>query len=257
MRATARALNEVTKPENAEEAVDIAMRLSGAAEERRESVKLQWQETIPRLQTKNTAGKPYGWMSEADWQEASDILLEDRNDRQAVPGRQTSTATPSCRRTDDDRAMNREVIGIDDVSLVYRAKNSAVHALDRVSIGAAEGEFVALVGPSGCGKSTLLKLVSGLIPPSGGVIRVNRQPVRGPTASIGIVFQNPLLMAWRSTLRNILLQIEIRGLPSRELSRDGARADRAGRTGGLRGRIPASAVRRHATAGRPLPRADP
>ena len=78
---------------------------------------------------------------------------------------------------------------------------------------AAEGEFVALVGPSGCGKSTLLKLVSGLIPPSGGVIRVNRQPVRGPTASIGIVFQNPLLMAWRSTLRNVLLQIEIRGLP--------------------------------------------
>ena len=84
-------------------------------------------------------------------------------------------------------ATNREVIAIEDVSLVYRAKNSAVHALDRVSIGAAEGEFVALVGPSGCGKSTLLKLVSGLIPPSGGVIRVNRQPVRGPTASIGIV----------------------------------------------------------------------
>jgi NitT/TauT family transport system ATP-binding protein len=110
-------------------------------------------------------------------------------------------------------ATNREVIAIEDVSLVYRAKNSAVQALDRVSIGAAEGEFVALVGPSGCGKSTLLKLVSGLIPPSGGVIRVNRQPVRGPTASIGIVFQNPLLMAWRSTLRNVLLQIEIRGLP--------------------------------------------
>ena len=62
--------------------------------------------------------------------------------------------------------MNREVIGIDDVSLVYRAKNSAVHALDRVSLAACEGEFVALVGPSGCGKSTMIKLVSGLIPPS-------------------------------------------------------------------------------------------
>ena len=71
VRATARALNEVAKPENAEQGVDIAMRLSGAAEERRESVKLQWQETLPRLQTKNSAGKPYGWMSEADWQEAS------------------------------------------------------------------------------------------------------------------------------------------------------------------------------------------
>jgi NitT/TauT family transport system substrate-binding protein len=76
VRATARALNEVAKPENAEQGVDIAMRLSATAEERRESVKLQWQETLPRLQTKNSAGKPYGWMSEADWQEASDILLK-------------------------------------------------------------------------------------------------------------------------------------------------------------------------------------
>jgi len=76
VRATARALNEVTKPENATEGVDIAMRLSETAEDRRESVALQWQETLPRLQTKNSAGKPYGWMSDADWQEASDILLK-------------------------------------------------------------------------------------------------------------------------------------------------------------------------------------
>jgi NitT/TauT family transport system ATP-binding protein len=108
--------------------------------------------------------------------------------------------------------MPREVIGVEDVSLVYRARTSAVHALDRVSLCACKGEFVALVGPSGCGKSTLLKLVAGLIPPSSGVIRVNGKVVAGPTPSIGIVFQNPLLMAWRSTLRNILLQVEIRGL---------------------------------------------
>jgi NitT/TauT family transport system ATP-binding protein len=108
--------------------------------------------------------------------------------------------------------MSREVIGIDGVSLVYRTKSTAVQALDRASLAASAGEFVALVGPSGCGKSTLVKLVSGLIPPSGGTIRVNGAPVRGPTPSIGIVFQSPVLMAWRTTLRNILLQIEIRGL---------------------------------------------
>jgi NitT/TauT family transport system ATP-binding protein len=110
-------------------------------------------------------------------------------------------------------ATGREVIGIDDVSLIYRSKSSAVHALDRVSLQASKGEFVAVVGPSGCGKSTLIKLVSGLILPSEGVIRVNGQPVSGPTASVGIVFQNPLLMAWRSALQNVLLQIEIRDLP--------------------------------------------
>ena len=59
--------------------------------------------------------------------------------------------------------MSREVIGIDGVSLVYRTRSTAVHALDRASFAASAGEFVALVGPSGCGKSTLVKLVSGLI----------------------------------------------------------------------------------------------
>jgi NitT/TauT family transport system ATP-binding protein len=106
-----------------------------------------------------------------------------------------------------------EVIGIDGVSLTYRSKNGGVHALDNISMNASEREFVALVGPSGCGKSTLLKLISGLIPPTRGTIRVNGKPIRGPTPSIGVVFQSPLLMAWRTVLENILLQIEIRGLP--------------------------------------------
>jgi NitT/TauT family transport system ATP-binding protein len=105
-----------------------------------------------------------------------------------------------------------EVIGIDGVSLVYRSQNAAVRALDNISFAAASREFVALVGPSGCGKSTLLKLIAGLIPASSGTIRVNGRPIAGPTPSIGIVFQSPLLMAWRTVLQNVLLQIEIRNL---------------------------------------------
>jgi NitT/TauT family transport system ATP-binding protein len=69
-----------------------------------------------------------------------------------------------------------------------------------------------LLGPSGCGKSTLLKLVAGLMPQSGGTIRVKGKLISGPTPSIGIVFQSPLLMAWRTVLQNVLLQIEIRDL---------------------------------------------
>ena len=109
-------------------------------------------------------------------------------------------------------AARNEVIGLEDVSLVYRSKTAEVHALDGISLTAASGEFVALLGPSGCGKSTLLKLISGLIPQSSGVIRVNGKPISGPTPSIGIVFQSPLLMAWRTVLENVLLQIEIRNL---------------------------------------------
>jgi NitT/TauT family transport system ATP-binding protein len=104
------------------------------------------------------------------------------------------------------------VIGIDGVSLVYRSKTAEVRALDDISFTARDREFVALVGPSGCGKSTLLKLIAGLIPASSGTIRVNGRPINGPTPSIGIVFQSPLLMAWRTVLQNVLLQVEIRDL---------------------------------------------
>jgi NitT/TauT family transport system ATP-binding protein len=119
-----------------------------------------------------------------------------------------------------------EVIGVEGVSLIYRSRNAAVQALDNVDFTAAGQEFVALVGPSGCGKSSLLKLISGLLLQSSGTIRVNGRPVGGPTASIGIVFQSPLLMAWRTVLENVLLQIEIRDLrvadylaPARDLIR--------------------------------------
>src|ERR1051325_3946930 len=123
------------------------------------------------------------------------------------------------------RARN-EVIGLENVSLFYPSKAADVHALDHISLAAADREFVALLGPSGCGKSTMLKLIAGLIPQSGGVIRVNGRPISGPTPSIGIVFQSPLLMAWRTVLQNVLLQIEIRNLrvadyraPARDLIR--------------------------------------
>src|SRR6201991_4176728 len=105
-----------------------------------------------------------------------------------------------------------EVIGLENVSLFYPSKTAEGHALDGISLAAADREFVALLGPSGCGKSTLLKLIAGLIPQTSGVIRVNGKRISGPTPSVGIVFQSPLLMAWRTVLENVLLQIDIRNL---------------------------------------------
>jgi len=113
----------------------------------------------------------------------------------------------------EQQAGRGEVIGLEGVSLFYRSRTSEVHALDNISLTASDREFVAVVGPSGCGKSTLLKLISGLLAQSSGVIRVNGKPISGPTPSVGIVFQSPLLMAWRTVLQNVLLQIEIRNLP--------------------------------------------
>jgi NitT/TauT family transport system substrate-binding protein len=85
VRASAKALNEIVKPDKTEEAVDVAMRLSGARDERRESVKLQWLETMRRLATKNTQGHPLGWMSDKDWAVSVDILVKTGQLEKPIP----------------------------------------------------------------------------------------------------------------------------------------------------------------------------
>ena len=106
------------------------------------------------------------------------------------------------------------MISIENVDLVYPSRRASVKALDDVSLHAGEGEFVSLVGPSGCGKSTLLKIIAGLLPPSSGTVRVDGKAVTNTAGSVGIVFQSPLLMPWRTVVQNVMLQIEIRGLSS-------------------------------------------
>jgi len=68
---------------------------------------------------------------------------------------------------------------------------------------------VAFVGPSGCGKSTLLKLIAGLVPATSGSVMVDGRLVRGPLKNVGMAFQNPVLLPWRSVLNNLLLPFEI------------------------------------------------
>jgi NitT/TauT family transport system ATP-binding protein len=84
-------------------------------------------------------------------------------------------------------------------------------------------EFIAIVGPSGCGKSTLLKLVTGLRAPSAGQLFVYGRQVTKPRGDVGIVFQNPVLLPWRTILENVALPIDVLGLDGalgRERARD-------------------------------------
>lgn len=104
-------------------------------------------------------------------------------------------------------------ITIENLSIEYRTGQKTVHALGPVDISISAGEFVSVVGPSGCGKSTLLKAVAGLIAPSSGSIRIGDRQVTGPESDLGIVFQNPLLMDWRTVLSNVTLQAEMRRMP--------------------------------------------
>lgn len=104
------------------------------------------------------------------------------------------------------------LIEYDQVRKVYHSGNDEVIALQEITFGVAPGEFVTVVGRSGCGKSTLLKITAGLLPATAGSVRVAGAAVNGPLTNIGIVFQAPVLLAWRKALENVLLQIEARGL---------------------------------------------
>ena len=102
------------------------------------------------------------------------------------------------------------------VSKVYKTRDGEVESLKPLDFSIGEGEFVSVVGPSGCGKSTLLKMVGGLLPYTSGSLMLAGKPVNGPQKDVGIVFQSAVLLAWRTVLKNILLQAEMRHLPKAE-----------------------------------------
>ncbi len=100
-----------------------------------------------------------------------------------------------------------------NVTKIYRTQDGPVESLKPLNFSIRAGEFVSVVGPSGCGKSTLLKMVAGLLPISGGTLKINGQAVKGPQKDVGIVFQSAVLLGWRTILNNILLQAEMRKMP--------------------------------------------
>jgi len=92
----------------------------------------------------------------------------------------------------------------------YKTQTGSVHALEDLSLGIAEGEFVCILGPSGCGKSTLLWAMSGLHDLSSGRVVLNGTPVAGPRPEIGMIFQDANLLPWRNLRENILFPLEIK-----------------------------------------------
>ncbi|HTY76847.1 MAG TPA: ABC transporter ATP-binding protein [Candidatus Bathyarchaeia archaeon] len=89
---------------------------------------------------------------------------------------------------------------------------SQVHALAGISLEIDAGEFITIVGQSGCGKTTLLKILAGLLQRSAGTVTLRGQAVDEPSRDIGIVFQDPVLLPWRTVLDNVMLPAEVLGL---------------------------------------------
>jgi len=108
----------------------------------------------------------------------------------------------------------RAFVSLRNVRKVYRSAGSEFLAVSDVTMDVQEGELVSLVGPSGCGKTTVLKILAGLHEADGGTVAIgNATTPFDHGRDIGMVFQQALLLKWRTILDNVLLPAEIVGLP--------------------------------------------
>jgi NitT/TauT family transport system ATP-binding protein len=117
--------------------------------------------------------------------------------------------SPAVSRVHDDTRPSDTYVVVDGVRKVYSTGSTSLEAVGSVSFIARSGEFVSIVGPSGCGKSTLLMMVAGLESITAGRIEVAGEPITRPRADIGVIFQDPVLLSWKSVLDNVLFPIRI------------------------------------------------
>jgi len=106
--------------------------------------------------------------------------------------------------------VSAPLIAVADLEKTYATRaRSRVQALAAITLDIAAGEFVTIVGQSGCGKTTLLKILAGLLPCSGGRVTLRGAVVDGPSRDIGIVFQDPVLLPWRTAFDNVMLPVQV------------------------------------------------
>lgn len=101
------------------------------------------------------------------------------------------------------------LISIEHVTHAYKTASGPLPVLEDLTLAVGAGDFAAVVGPSGCGKSTLTRLVAGLMRPDAGSVSLHGEHVTKPRANVGMAFQNPVLLEWRTILDNVLLPLEI------------------------------------------------
>ena len=136
----------------------------------------------------------------------------------ALPDRAAARAASPLHAVGKTVEPSGNAVDISGLSLTFQTADAPVVALDNINLQIRRGEFVSFIGPSGCGKTTLMRVIADLATPSSGAITVNGvspEQARRKRA-YGYVFQAPALYAWRNVLRNVLLPLEIIGMPAEE-----------------------------------------
>ena len=105
-------------------------------------------------------------------------------------------------------------IDVHDLAVEFPRRGEApLVAIDGVEFSVSGGEIVSLIGPNGCGKSTILRSIAGLVRPSRGQVLLDGGAIDGPDPRIGLVFQEPRLLPWRTVARNVAYALELAGFP--------------------------------------------
>jgi len=129
------------------------------------------------------------------------------------------SAPPASSRSSSAAAhLSPVAVEVSGLSLTFQTADAPVVALDNIDLTIRRGEFVSLIGPSGCGKTTLLRIIADLATPTAGKITVNGVSATAARVAraYGYVFQAPALYAWRNVVRNVMLPLEIMGVPAAE-----------------------------------------
>src|SRR6187399_177051 len=108
------------------------------------------------------------------------------------------------------------ILVVENIVKRFETQDGVLTAVDDVSFNVAPGEFLAVIGPSGCGKSTLFNIIGGLLEGYDGRVRVGGDTIRGPHASIGMIFQEESTFPWRTVIDNVAFPLEIAGMGKAE-----------------------------------------